>query len=76
MRDHRMQKALVVDTCLVSRKGDAQNQYKQPGDPYDKKVAARLRKYGIDPAEGFRLFRGRGPKADALFVERGFPVTK
>jgi len=30
----------------------------------------------IDPADGFRLFRGRDPKVDALMIERGFPVTK
>lgn len=63
-------------------KADAWTAFTEAGGPYDKKVAARLRKYvftvgnTIDPAEGFRRFRGRDPKADALFVERGFPVMK
>ena len=63
-------------------KADAYTAFTEAGGPYDKKVAARLRKYvftvgnTINPAEGFRMFRGRDPKADALFVERGFPVTK
>ena len=46
--------------------------------PYDKKVAERLRKYifsvgnTIDPAEGYRNFRGRDPKVEALMKKRGF----
>ncbi len=63
-------------------KADAYTAFTEAGGPYDKKVAARLRKYvftvgnTIDPAEGFRLFRGRDPKVEPLFAERGFPVTK
>ena len=47
---------------------------------YDKTVAERLRKYvfsvgnTIDPAEGYRGFRGRDPKVEALMKKRGFPV--
>lgn len=51
-----------------------------PGGFYDKEVAAKLLEYmyapnnAIDPAEAFRLFRGRDPKIDALMRDRGFPV--
>ncbi len=63
-------------------KADAYTAFTEAGGPYDQKVAARLRKYvftvgnTIDPADGFRLFRGRDPKVEALMIERGFPVTK
>ncbi|HSE23968.1 MAG TPA: M3 family metallopeptidase, partial [Pyrinomonadaceae bacterium] len=46
--------------------------------PYDRAVAERLRKYvfsvgnTVDPAEGYRAFRGRDPKIDALMKKRGF----
>ena len=30
----------------------------------------------IDPAEAYRMFRGRDPKVEALMRKRGFPVTK
>lgn len=52
---------------------------------YDKQVAARLVKYifsvgnTIDPADGYRKFRGRDPKVEALMIKRGFapePVAK
>jgi len=51
-----------------------------PGGFYDKDVAARLVKYlfaprnAMDPAEAYRLFRGRDAKIDALMRDRGFPV--
>ncbi|MFC6998832.1 M3 family metallopeptidase [Rufibacter roseus] len=51
-----------------------------PGGFYDKEVAARLVKYlfaprnSMDPAEAYRLFRGRDAKIDALMRDRGFPV--
>jgi peptidyl-dipeptidase Dcp len=63
-------------------KADAYTAFTEAGGPYDKKVAARLVKYvfsvgnTIDPADGFRLFRGRDPKVEPLMIERGFPVTK
>lgn len=51
-----------------------------PGGLYDPAVARRLRDYifsvgnTVDPAEGYRQFRGRDPKIDALMRKRGFPV--
>jgi peptidyl-dipeptidase Dcp len=53
-----------------------------PGGFYDKEVAARLVKYlfaprnALDPAEAYRLFRGRDAKINALMRDRGFLVTK
>ena len=46
---------------------------------YDKAVAKRLRDHvfstgnTIDPAEGYRAFRGRDAQVDALMRKRGFP---
>ncbi|MCC9167724.1 M3 family metallopeptidase [Pontibacter harenae] len=51
-----------------------------PSGFYDKEVAAKLVKYlfaprnSMDPAEAYRLFRGRDAKIDALMRDRGFPV--
>jgi len=59
---------------------DAFTAFTEAGGPYDKKVAAKLVKYvfsvgnTIDPADGYRLFRGRDPHVDALMIKRGFPV--
>lgn len=53
-----------------------------PGGFYDKDVAAKLVKHlfaprnSMDPAEAYRLFRGRDAKIEALMRDRGFPVTK
>ncbi|WP_233194581.1 M3 family metallopeptidase [Aquimarina sp. I32.4] len=53
-----------------------------PGGFYDKEVAAKLVKYlfaprnAIDPAEAYRLFRGRDAKIEALMKDRGFPIPK
>jgi peptidyl-dipeptidase Dcp len=61
---------------------DAFGAFTEAGGPYDKKVAANLKKYifsvgnTIDPAEAFRKFRGRDPNVDALMIKRGFPVKK
>ena len=61
---------------------DAFEAFAEAGGPYDKKVAERLRKYiftvgnTIDPAEGYRKFRGRDPKVEALMRKRGFPASK
>ena len=63
-------------------KADAYTAFTEAGGPYDKEVAKRLVKYvfsvgnTIEPSEGYRLFRGREPKVDALMIERGFPVPK
>ena len=60
---------------------DAFNAFTEAGGPYDKKVAQRLRTYvfsvgnTIDPEEGYRAFRGRDPKVEALMKKRGFPVA-
>ncbi len=57
---------------------DAFGAFTEAGGPYDKKVAERLRKNifsvgnTIDPAEAYRNFRGRDPKAEALMKKRGF----
>ncbi len=51
-----------------------------PGGFYDKDLAAKLVKYlfaprnAIDPAEAYRLFRGRDANIEALMRDRGFPV--
>jgi peptidyl-dipeptidase Dcp len=29
----------------------------------------------VDPAVGYRAFRGRDPKVDALMKQRGFPLA-
>lgn len=57
---------------------DAFGAFVEGKGPYDKAVAERLRKYifsvgnTVDPAEGYRSFRGRDPKVDALMKKRGF----
>lgn len=61
---------------------DAWEAFVEGKGPYDKVVGDRLVKYvfsignTIDPAEGYRLFRGRDPKVEALMRKRGFPVTQ
>ena len=57
---------------------DAFGAFVEGKGPYDRGVAERLRKFvfsvgnTIDPAEGYRGFRGRDPKIDALMKKRGF----
>jgi peptidyl-dipeptidase Dcp len=57
---------------------DAFGAFVEGKGPYDRAVAERLRKYVFsvgnttDPAEGYRAFRGRDPKIDALMKKRGF----
>ena len=59
---------------------DAFGAFVEAGGPYDRSVAERLRKYifsvgnTVDPAEGYRAFRGRDAKVDALMRKRGFPT--
>jgi peptidyl-dipeptidase Dcp len=59
---------------------DAFGAFVEGSGPYDGKVAERLRKNvfsvgnTIDPAEGYRAFRGRDPRIEALMKKRGFPV--
>ena len=53
-----------------------------PGGFYDPDVSARLVEYlfaprnSMDPAEAYRLFRGRDADVSALMRDRGFPVTE
>ena len=57
---------------------DAFGAFVEGKGPYDPAVAERLRKHvfsvgnTIDPADGYRAFRGRDPKIDALMKKRGF----
>ena len=61
---------------------DAFGAFTEGMGPYDKAVAARLKKYifsvgnTIDPAEAYRKFRGRDPDVNALMKKRGFPVKR
>jgi peptidyl-dipeptidase Dcp len=60
---------------------DAFEAFTEKRGPYDKSVATRMIKNifsvgnTIDPAEGYRKFRGRDPKIEALMKKRGFPVS-
>jgi peptidyl-dipeptidase Dcp len=53
-----------------------------PGGFYDKDVSKKLVDHlfsirnALDPAEAYRLFRGRDAKVEALMRDRGFPVTQ
>ena len=57
---------------------DAAETFQEGGGFYDDAVAERLEKNifavgnTIDPAEGYRRFRGRDPQIDALMRKRGF----
>lgn len=59
---------------------DAFEAFTEAKGPYDKAVAEKLRKHvfevgnTIDPAEGYRAFRGRDAGIAALMRKRGFPV--
>ncbi|HEX8144143.1 MAG TPA: M3 family metallopeptidase [Pyrinomonadaceae bacterium] len=59
---------------------DAYEAFVEAGGPYDRTVAQRLRQYiftvgnTVDPAEGYRAFRGREARIDALMRKRGFPM--
>ena len=59
---------------------DAWEAFEEAGDPYDAGVAKRFFDHvlsignTIDPAEGYRKFRGRDVNTDALMRDRGFPV--
>ncbi|MEP1448081.1 MAG: M3 family metallopeptidase [Paraglaciecola sp.] len=53
-----------------------------PGGFYDKDLSKKLVDHlfsirnAMEPAEAYRLFRGRDAKVEALMRDRGFPVTK
>ena len=59
---------------------DAWEAFLEQGGPYDKAVAKRLRDNvfsagnTVDPADGYRAFRGRESGIAALMRKRGFPV--
>jgi peptidyl-dipeptidase Dcp len=59
---------------------DAFEAFTEAGGPYDKAVARRLHDKvfsvgnTIDPADGYKAFRGREPGIGALMRKRGFPV--
>jgi peptidyl-dipeptidase Dcp len=61
---------------------DAWEAFGEAGGPWDEAVAKRLRESvfsvgnTMDPADGYRAFRGRDAKIDALMRKRGFPVPK
>ncbi len=62
---------------------DASEAFKEaPGGFYDEALAEKLVTYlfaprnSIDPAEAYRLFRGRDAKIEALMRDRGFPVPE
>jgi peptidyl-dipeptidase Dcp len=60
---------------------DAYGAFTEGKGAYDKEVAKRLIKHifsvgnTVDPAEGYRNFRGRDPQIEALMKKRGFPVS-
>ena len=60
---------------------DAFEAFTEAGSPYDRAVAARLKTFvfsvgnTIDPAAGYREFRGKDPGTAALMRKRGFPVS-
>jgi peptidyl-dipeptidase Dcp len=60
---------------------DAFEAFTEAGGPWDKAVAKRLREHvfsvgnTVDPADGYRAFRGRDPGIAALMRKRGFPVA-
>jgi peptidyl-dipeptidase Dcp len=58
---------------------DAFEAFLEASGPFDKAVAARLKSHvfevgnTIDPAEGYRAFRGKEPGIEPLMRKRGFP---
>ena len=61
---------------------DAFEAFLEGKGPYDKAVAARLKQHvfsvgnTVDPADGYRAFRGKDPGIGALMRRRGFPEPK
>jgi peptidyl-dipeptidase Dcp len=55
--------------------------FAEAGGPFDREVAQRLIRHvlsagsTVDPAEGYRRFRGRDPRLDALMRKRGFATA-
>jgi peptidyl-dipeptidase Dcp len=61
---------------------DAAEAFTEGQGLYDPAVAARLRRHifsvgnTVDPAEGYRAFRGRDPETGALMRKRGFATRE
>lgn len=61
---------------------DVYEAFLEGNGPYDKAVAKRLNDNifsvgnTIDPQDGYKAFRGRDPKTEALMRKRGFPVAE
>lgn len=61
---------------------DAYEAFTETKDPYNKKVAKKLKEYvfskgnTMDPNEAYRLFRGRDPSVDALLRANGFATQE
>jgi peptidyl-dipeptidase Dcp len=59
---------------------DAYAAFKETKNPYSPVVAKKMKEHilsvgdTIDPAETYRLFRGRDAKIDAWLKQRGFPL--
>jgi len=59
---------------------DAWEAFVEAGSPWDPTTAKKLKQHvfsignTIDPAQGYRAFRGRDPGTAALMRKRGFPV--
>ena len=59
---------------------DAWEAFTEAGGPWDEAVAKRLRESvfsvgnTVDPADGYRAFRGRDARISGLMRKRGFPV--
>lgn len=57
---------------------DAFEAFEEAKGPYDLEVAGKLRKFvlskgnTVDPADGYRAFRSRDPRVQALMKKRGF----
>ncbi len=57
---------------------DAYEAFTEAGGPYDKAVAERLKKHvfsagnTVDPADGYKAFRGKEANSKALMKKRGF----
>lgn len=61
---------------------DAYEAFEESGDVFHPQIARRLREHvmqvgnTLDPAEGYRKFRGRDPQIAGLLKARGFPVPR
>lgn len=55
---------------------DGFDAFKETGDPFNKEIAAKARKYiysagnSVEPSELFRLFRGRDPTVEPMLKKK------